>query len=337
MALFTVDENLKMFEIKPSRYEEIGNMERGLRVMLRDNFVDVFKQQGIFKNPGLFLISEEYSNWQESSRSIDLLAIDKEANLVVIELKRIAGGSHMELQAIRYAAMVSMMTFEDVVSAYEDFLSKKLHPGETRINARDEIINFLDQQEEEITISETPKIMLISPSFSKEVTTAVLWLNKNDRMDIKCLEMEPYQIGQEKYIDIEQVIPLPSAEEFTVKMREKNQKADEIKIASKRSELTMTILVDRGYLKVGDSLRLIKSPRSSLQITDESAKTATFLGGKYARWDYDGSEISLSLICKKICENYGGEMGKGAFQGPDFWAKDGEAISLAKKAKELDG
>ena len=44
--------------------------------------------------------------------------IDKAGNLVVIELKRDEDGAHMELQAIRYAAMVSTMTFERAVEVY---------------------------------------------------------------------------------------------------------------------------------------------------------------------------------------------------------------------------
>ena len=35
----------------------------------------------------------------------NLLCIDREANLVVVELKRTEDGGHMDLQAIRYAAM----------------------------------------------------------------------------------------------------------------------------------------------------------------------------------------------------------------------------------------
>ena len=49
----------------------------------------------------LYVLTEEFGEWEESRRRIDLLAIDKQANLVVIELKRTDDGGHMELQAIR--------------------------------------------------------------------------------------------------------------------------------------------------------------------------------------------------------------------------------------------
>ena len=61
--------------------------------------------------PDCLVISEEFSDWEDSRRRIDLLAIDKQANLVVIELKRDEVGAHMELQALRYAAMISTMSF----------------------------------------------------------------------------------------------------------------------------------------------------------------------------------------------------------------------------------
>ena len=73
----------------------------------------------------LRVIAEEYGNWEDSRRRIDLLALDKQQRLVVIELKRTETGGHMDLQALRYAAMVSAMTFEQVIDAHEAYLAKR--------------------------------------------------------------------------------------------------------------------------------------------------------------------------------------------------------------------
>ena len=71
--------------------------------------------------PGTMLIAEEFGSWDDSKRRIDLLAIDGSANLVVIELKRDETGAHMELQALRYAAMGSKMTFHQAVGNLAHF------------------------------------------------------------------------------------------------------------------------------------------------------------------------------------------------------------------------
>ena len=66
----------------------------------------------------LYVVCEEFGQWDAGSRRIDLLAIDRDANLVVIELKRTENGGHMELQAIRYAAMVANMTFAQAAQSH---------------------------------------------------------------------------------------------------------------------------------------------------------------------------------------------------------------------------
>src|SRR3954471_12883850 len=66
-------------------------------------------------SPETLIIAEEFGAWDVSYRRIDLLGVDRDGNLVVIELKRDDTGAHMELQALRYAAMVARMTFEQAV------------------------------------------------------------------------------------------------------------------------------------------------------------------------------------------------------------------------------
>ena len=48
---------------------------------------------------GLLILAKEYSDWEESNRRIDLLALDEKGRLVVVELKRSDQQSLMDLQA----------------------------------------------------------------------------------------------------------------------------------------------------------------------------------------------------------------------------------------------
>ncbi len=168
-------------------------------------------------DPDLMIIAEEFSDWEDSARRVDLLGLDRQGNLVVIELKRVENGGHMELQALRYAAMVSAMDLQGVVRAHETFLRGQGRDPDT---AREAIERFLEPTEPMITA--TPRVVLVAPSFSREITTTVLWLNDRG-LDIRCVAANLYNLGAQHYLDIEQVIPLPSASEYQVKIREKEK------------------------------------------------------------------------------------------------------------------
>ena len=108
-------------ELRPVEGTSFGNAglrERtDLQRLLRDHVEAV--------SPDTLVISEEFGEWTDSRRRIDLLGIDKEANLVVIELKRSDDGGHMELQAIRYAAMVSTLTSQRAVEIFGKYLEDR--------------------------------------------------------------------------------------------------------------------------------------------------------------------------------------------------------------------
>jgi hypothetical protein len=123
----------------------------------------------------------------------------------------------MELQAIRYAAMVSGMTMEQAVQAYSRFSGKD--PAE----AQDEIAEFLEPGAEDGSrLSGEVRIILVSSNFSAELTTAVLWLNNHD-LDITCFRLRPYRNGADILIDASQIIPLPEAADYEVRVRAQEQ------------------------------------------------------------------------------------------------------------------
>jgi hypothetical protein len=207
-VLFTLKDR-QITEIASTQFSAEGIQERtDLQAALRDN-IDVI-------SPDTIVLSEEFSGWTEGARRIDLLGIDKQANLVVIELKRDETGAHMELQSLRYAAMVSTLTFKRAIEIHQQYLDKRGIEKE----AEEEILSFLgwsDPQEEQFPTD--VRIVLASANFSKELTTAVMWLNERD-LDIRCVRLQPYKLGDELLLDIEQIIPLPEAQEYQVRIRE---------------------------------------------------------------------------------------------------------------------
>ncbi len=97
--------------VPPTTFEAEQLQERAdLERLLRDQ-PDVLEE-------GLFILAEEFGNWEGSNRRIDLLALDSEGQLTVVELKRTESGEHMDLQAIRYAAMVANLTHEQLIEAH---------------------------------------------------------------------------------------------------------------------------------------------------------------------------------------------------------------------------
>jgi len=126
----------------------------------------------------------------------------------------------MELQAIRYASMISAMTFERAEQIHAEFLVRM---GESAEEARTRMLTFLgwDEPDEE-NFAPDVRIVLVSEDFGKELTTAVLWLRDRD-IDIRCIRLRPYLDGEKRLVDVQQIIPLPEANEYQVQIREKEQ------------------------------------------------------------------------------------------------------------------
>ncbi len=179
----------------------------------------------------LLVLCEEFGDWEDSNRRIDLLCLDKERGLVVVEIKRSEGGGHMELQAIRYAAMVSGMRLNQAIAAHARMLG-----GETaEASARQSIAEFLEVDSiEDEALSGEVRIILVAADFSSEITTSVIWLRKRG-IDIRCVRLRPYRLGQDVLVDATQIIPLPEAADYEVKLQEQGEEVR--KVRTKRQEV----------------------------------------------------------------------------------------------------
>ena len=211
---------MAIYEITPERIRPIDETSFGAAgIKERGDLQRLLRAQVEVIAPDTLVVAEEFGEWEDSRRRIDLLGVDRDANLVVIELKRTDDGGHMELQALRYAAMVSTMTFGQAVATFSRYLVD-------RRDGRDASAALLDHlgwsEPGDGAFAADVRIVLAAADFSRELTTTVLWLNGRG-LGIRCVRMKPYSDGERLLIDIQQVIPLPDAEEYQVRLREKEQ------------------------------------------------------------------------------------------------------------------
>ncbi len=216
----------ELAEHAPAHFADLGLYERGdLQRLVRDRI-------GVIGDD-LLVVAEEFGDWEDARRRIDLLALDRAGHPTVIELKRTDDGGHMELQALRYAAMVSSMGFDDFVTAFARFRANHpLEDGEDyarTTDARTALVQFLGGAEgDEPIISSEVRIILVSANFGRELMTTVLWLNRFEGLDIRCVQLVPYRVGERVLIDVRQIVPLPEASDYQVRVRRKEQQRERV-------------------------------------------------------------------------------------------------------------
>jgi hypothetical protein len=222
---------MSLYRITTDKLEPVSQTTFASEKLLeRKDLQRLLKRDISVLSDDLMVVAEEFGNWEDSNRRIDLLCLSKDSSLVVVEIKRTEDGGHMELQAIRYAAMVSSMTLEQLIQAYSR------DKGCAAEEARAGILDFLQiTSEEEAELTREVRIILVSADFSTELTTAVLWLNRQYEMGITCVRLRPYRMANEVLIDATQIIPLPESADYEVKIRAQEQ--EKRKVVSARQEI----------------------------------------------------------------------------------------------------
>ena len=211
MPLFRLS-NDAISRVELADFAGLGLSERGdLQRILRDHPEVI--------SPETLIISEEFSSWDRGDRRIDLLGVDKQARLVVIELKRTRDDSLADLQALRYAAMVGQMTFDEAVETLRLYSIRRGREAD----ARAELLQFFGWTDpSEGRFGEDVRIVVAALDFSPEVTSTVLWLNERD-LDIRCVRLQPYRVADGILLDVSQIIPLPEAADYRIQVRQKQR------------------------------------------------------------------------------------------------------------------
>lgn len=197
----------------------------------------------------LLLITSEFDRFDKSDRRLDLLLLDRNATLVVAELKLDVGGTLADQQAIRYGAFCSTMTMEDAVGLYERT------SGRSQEEAIEGICEFLGTTDLP-GLNGEPRIMLVAGTFNdQELTSTVMWLRKFG-VDISCVELTPYRYpGDETNILLvpKTLIPLTEARDYQISVERKERTEISKNVRNGFSEFFRQVLVE--YAKFSPDIK----------------------------------------------------------------------------------
>jgi len=213
MYRINADEN-RIEKMTKQTFSELGFKER-------DNLQEWIANEPSVLGEDLLIIQKEFSGFDDTQERLDLLALDKQGSLVIIENKLDDSGRDVTWQALKYASYCSGLSKENIRKIYQDYLDKT----ERGQKAEDRLTEFYDGADyEDISLNSgvTQRLILIAAKFRKEVTSTVLWL-LNFKLRLQCFRATPHSMGDELFLNIEQIIPTQDAEDYMIGMAEKAQ------------------------------------------------------------------------------------------------------------------
>lgn len=202
----------RIIKLRQVSFSELGFSERNHLQEWLANQPDSLGEE-------LLIIQKEFDGFDDTKERLDLLALDKQGSLVIIENKLDDSGRDVVWQCLKYASYCSALSKTQIAEIYQRHLDKR-DPGK---DARALICEFLDKEEfAEVALNHgiDQRLIMVAAEFRKEVTSTVLWLLKHN-VQVKCFKATPYQDGSNIFLTVEQLIPLPEAEELMIGIAEK--------------------------------------------------------------------------------------------------------------------
>ncbi len=321
--ILAVKNGLSTFEkIESTSFTELNIWER-------QHIQEWIRQAPEILGEELLVVSIEFDRFVNSNDRLDVLAIDRQGNLVVIELKRDAFAGYADLQSIRYAAMVSSMTIDNLLPYYIAYQKKQLNiENPSKEESRTAIEEFVYQEAfEELTSK--PRIILCSENFSQEITTTVLWLNQSG-LDISCVRITPHKIGEQVVIVPSKIIPLQEAKQYLIDIQKKEEQQEK---KSGYRPKTMKIIIENKLLKEGDKIYLKKALPAFMKFEKDNSLFSATITGKLGqsnsiKWDFDNNEYAISALTWSIFKDKNPEKkDPGGVNGNRHWVNEiGESL-----------
>jgi hypothetical protein len=228
--MFTVDyQSNRIKAVKTKTFSELGFTER-------KHLQEWLAHEPSALGEELLIIQKEFDGFDDTRERLDLLALDKDGNLVIIENKLDDSGRDVVWQSLKYASYCASLTKLQIVEIFQQYINryeKNANDSENApADASSQICEFLDApdlDEVKLNLGNSQRLMMVAANFRKEVTSTALWL-LGQGINIQCFKVTPHSLGEQLFINIDQIIPTPEAKELMIGIsaKEAEEKTTEV-------------------------------------------------------------------------------------------------------------
>jgi hypothetical protein len=174
------------------------------------------------------------------------------------------------------------------------------------------------------------RIILAAADFSREITSAVLWLNERN-LDIRCVRLTPYALGERTLVDVQQVIPLPEMGDYLVQVR---AKAEKVREEQARDFTRFEVRIgEQTYLRLSKRIALLRVCRylSDKGVSPESiAALSPKRKAERVVFGLDG-DLNASAFQTAARERTSSVPGASNFDTKHWFCADGELVKANGK------
>lgn len=277
--MFQIDRSAnRLRKLERTSFSEVGFREREHLQEWLATMPDALCEAMSEGEDGLLIIQKEFDGFDGTRERLDLLALDKSGQLVVIENKLDDSGRDVVWQALKYAAYCSSLKKAEIVGIFQQYLDR--HGSG---DAASTICEFLGEDTlDQVVLNDgtDQRIIFIAANFRREVTATVLWLREH-QIDARCIKVMPYKFEEELFIDLQQVIPTPEAADYMIRMAEKDSEEKSAK----------------GVQKQRHKLRLAFWAQALEQIGSLGSQRFRSVGPSQDNWVGCGTGISSCPLC----------------------------------------
>lgn len=212
--MYIIDKSKNRIEkIESTSFKQLGFKER-------EHLQEWIANNPSCLNEDLLIIQKEFDGFNDTNERLDLLALDKQGNLVIIENKLDDTGKDVTWQVLKYSSYCATLNSTQIINIFNQYLTK-IGDSESAESALEEFLGTEDYRQK-LNNGNTQRIMLIAGQFRKEVTSTVLWL-LNYGLRLQCFKATPYKLNEQLFLNMEQIIPIKEAEDFVISMANKSR------------------------------------------------------------------------------------------------------------------